>query len=356
MPQNRNAMLRYKTIDRCLCNRYRRWTLDDLIDACSEALYEYEGIDKGISRRTIQLDLQTMRSDKLGYNAPIVVVDGKYYTYDDPDYSITHGPLTERDLEGLTDAVEMLKQMVGFPAMAGVADLVSRLDDQLHSARQKQSPLILMESNERLKGLHLIPVIYEALRKKKAIRLTYKSFRVTKASAFVFLPYVLKEFNNRWFLLGRRKDRPKYLYNLAIDRIEEVELLADEYYFKPTDFDAEKYYGEMVGVSRGDDEEPEDVYFWASPDEVPYIITKPLHSSQTIVDERPNGYVLFHLHVIINRELMRLMMGYGAGIRVTSPPKLKKIMGRKLKKAGQAYEMKPSEYLCIEKEERNSRD
>ena len=49
MPANRNALIRYKTIDKCLQNRYRTWTLNDLIDACSDALYEYEGIDKGIS-------------------------------------------------------------------------------------------------------------------------------------------------------------------------------------------------------------------------------------------------------------------------------------------------------------------
>ena len=36
---NRNALIRYKTIDNCLRNPYRRWTLEDLVDACSDALY-----------------------------------------------------------------------------------------------------------------------------------------------------------------------------------------------------------------------------------------------------------------------------------------------------------------------------
>ena len=56
MPVNRNALIRYKTIDNCLRNPYRRWTLEDLVDACSDALYEYEGIDKGISKRAVQMD------------------------------------------------------------------------------------------------------------------------------------------------------------------------------------------------------------------------------------------------------------------------------------------------------------
>ena len=80
MPANRNALIRYRTIDNCLRNRFRKWTLNDLIESCSDALYEYEGIDKGVSRRTVQADIQVMRSDKLGYNAPIIVLEKKYYT------------------------------------------------------------------------------------------------------------------------------------------------------------------------------------------------------------------------------------------------------------------------------------
>jgi len=69
MAVNKNALIRYKTIDKCLQNNFRKWTLNDLIEAVSDALYEYEGKDVDVSKRTVQLDLQMMRSDKLGYNA-----------------------------------------------------------------------------------------------------------------------------------------------------------------------------------------------------------------------------------------------------------------------------------------------
>ena len=108
MPVNKNALIRYKTIDRCLRNRFRRWTIDDLTEACSDALYEMEGIMKGVSVRTVQGDLQIMRSDKLGYNAPIEVYDRIYYRYADPDYSISDTPLTEEDCDLLKEAVELL--------------------------------------------------------------------------------------------------------------------------------------------------------------------------------------------------------------------------------------------------------
>jgi hypothetical protein len=117
MPVNKNALLRYKIIDRSLRNRYRRWTIEDLVDEVSDALYDMEGIRKGISLRTVQNDIQIMRSDKLGYNAPIEVYDQKYYRYADPDYSITELPLTADDFKLITKAVKMLEKTEGKPEL-----------------------------------------------------------------------------------------------------------------------------------------------------------------------------------------------------------------------------------------------
>lgn len=108
MPANKNALIRYKTIDNCLRNRYRRWTLGDLVDACSDALYEAEGITKGVCARTIQMDIQIMRSDKLGYYAPIEVYDRIYYRYADPDYSISNNPLSADDCDLIKEAISLL--------------------------------------------------------------------------------------------------------------------------------------------------------------------------------------------------------------------------------------------------------
>lgn len=321
MPVNRNALLRYKTIDHCLCNRYRKWTLDDLIEACSDALYEYEGIRKGISRRTIQLDIQTMRSDRLGYNAPIIVVDNKYYTYEDPDYSILHSPLTERDMTELTEAIGVLKQMTGFPAMAGVSDLVSRMEEQVSMVAGNREPLILMERNDRLKGLEYVPILYEALKHGCTQEMTYQSFKAQKPSTFVFHPYVLKEFNNRWFVLGR-KPNSRYINIFALDRIQNLRSLPDVPYVKPADFDVEKYFSEMVGVTRNENEKPQTVKFWASPMDSPYFITKPVHHTQDVIMKNENGETLFSINVIINRELMRLFLGFGPGIKVIEPKAL----------------------------------
>ena len=67
-----------------------------------------EGITKGVCARTVQNDIQIMRSDKLGYNAPIEVYDKIYYRYADPDYSITEMPLTMDDCNLIKRAIALL--------------------------------------------------------------------------------------------------------------------------------------------------------------------------------------------------------------------------------------------------------
>lgn len=200
MPANKNALIRYKTIDNCLRNKYRRWTIDNLVDACSDALYDMEGITKGVSLRTVQADLQIMRSDKLGYNAPIEVYDGKYYRYADPNYSIFDMPLSENDYEIMKEAVEMLKQLEDFDHFSEMADVVGRLQDKLSISKSNRKPIIHFDSIPNLKGLELLNPLYNYIANKQTLRIMYQSFNAKEANEYILYPYLLKEYRNRWFL------------------------------------------------------------------------------------------------------------------------------------------------------------
>ena len=131
MPANKNALIRYNIIDKCLRNRYRKWTIDDLVDACSDALYEMEGIAKGVSIRTVQGDIQLMRSDKLGYNAPIEVYDNKYYRYADSDYSIRENRLSEDDYELVEKAVTLIGRVEKNTDVAELGKVLLQLKTKL---------------------------------------------------------------------------------------------------------------------------------------------------------------------------------------------------------------------------------
>lgn len=335
MPANKNALIRYKTIDNCLRNRYRRWTLEDLVDACSDALYDMEGITKGVSVRTIQSDIQIMRSDKLGYNAPIEVYDHKYYRYSDADYSITNMPLSQNDYELIQEAVDMLRQLEGFDQFAEMADMVSRLQDRLAITRTGRKPIINFDSMPNLKGLSFLNPLYNYIARRQTLLINYKTFRMNKQQEFIVWPYLLKEFRNRWFLFCSNASDMK-LYNLALDRIVDIKPAEIPYRDNPQ-FDTEHFFDDIIGVSKNIGDTPKTIKFKANNVQTNYILTKPMHPSQRIIRKESDGSCVFEIDVVINIELFSVLMSYGPSIEVLSPQNVRKYMHKKFNLAASIY-------------------
>lgn len=336
MSQNKNALIRYKTIDKCLQNRYRKWTLEDLIECCSEALFEYEGRENPISKRTIQMDIQLMRSEKLGYNAPIVVYDKKYYKYEDEEFTITDIPLTENDMNVLTETVSMLKQFKDFSLFSDVSDILQRLEDKIYSEKSHTNPVIHLDKNENLKGLHYLDEIYQAIIKKVVLVITYKSFKSREETKFHFHPLILKEFNNRWFLIGKTKSSQP-ITNLALDRIIAIDYDFNLQYLDE-DFDAETYYKDIIGVTVNAGLKARRIELWIDAANAPYVLTKPLHSSQRLIKENEDKSIIIHLFVIPNYEMERLLLGFGDCIEILRPENLRNRMKKILQRAVLRYE------------------
>jgi predicted DNA-binding transcriptional regulator YafY len=344
MPFNRNALIRYRTIDQCLQNRYRKWTLDDLIAACSDAIYEYQGIMTGVSRRTIQADIEMMRSNKLGYEAPIIVVDKKYYTYDDKNYSITNIPLNKQDMQVLGEVASLLQQFKGFNHFADLNEMVSKLEDKIYTQKTHSAPVIDFEKNDNLKGLEWIEVIRKAIVAKKTICITYQSFKARDASTFCFSAYLLKEYRNRWFVLGMQHKRNSHIMNLALDRIQAVEE-HEEAYRENLELNLATYYNDCIGVTKSPGQRDCEVVFWIDNANAPYVITKPLHHTQKLLSEDANGKI-FSIKVIMNFELERELLGFGSKMRVLGPRILVKQIKEQLKKTLENYNL-PEEKPAI---------
>lgn len=334
MPVNRNALIRYNTIDNCLKNRMRQWTLDDLIDACSEALYEYEGIDKGVSKRTVQMDIQMMRSEKLGYNAPILVLEKKYYTYEDPNYSISNIPLTDQDLGKLTEVVDILRQFKGFSHFKELSGMVQRLEDKVHSTKTKERSIIDLEKNENLKGLEFIDPIYKSIQNHKLLQITYQSFKAREESTFNFHGLLLKEHRNRWFVLGF-KLKGQQLLTLALDRIVNLTIKEEDSPVSDLSWTS-NYFDDVIGVTVNRGLEPIEITFISPHTNAPYIETKPLHHSQKVIEKTDEG-VIFSIHVQHNFELERDILAFGDRIKVISPKRLKDTIKQRLNHAIDLY-------------------
>nr|WP_322623418.1 WYL domain-containing protein [uncultured Flavobacterium sp.] len=330
MSSNKNALIRYKTLDKCLSNRFKKHTLEDLIDECSEALFEFEGKEAYVSKRTVQADLQNMRSEKFGYEAPIEVYEKKYYRYSDPEYSIHNISVNENDLKAMNNAIQILKQFKDFSMFSEMNGVLQKLENSIHSVQQKS--IIHLDKNDRLKGLEFIDVLYQSILDKKVLDITYKSFSAQDFNQFVVHPQFLKEYNNRWFLFCAKGGK---ILNLALDRMQEINVLDGEIY-EDKNINPDNFFREVIGVTVSERQRGRNIIFFVDKLNAPYVKTKPFHNSQVVVEEKEGGTV-FKICVQINYELERLLLGFGDSLRVIQPEHLRQRLIQKFNKALKHY-------------------
>ena len=335
MATNKNALMRYLTIDKCLQNTNRKWTLDNLIEACSDALYEYEGKDSYVSKRTVQLDIQNMRSDKLGYSAPIVVYERKYYKYETTGYSITDVPITDMDMDILSESMEMLRQFKNFSLFSELNGVIQKLEDKVYRETKDQPAIIHLDKNELLQGISHLDTIYQAILKKLVIVIEYQSFRARKPSPIIFTTYILKEYNNRWFTVGKKKGK-KEIMTLALDRILSITFDTEHRYTKPS-FNPDEYYRNTIGVTVLSDKDIIDMEIKVDRSNAPYVMTKPLHPSQEMIGEYADGSILIKLRAHHNFELERLILGFGSSMTVIKPRRLRNRIKKHIEKSMATY-------------------
>lgn len=181
MPANLNALIRYKTINSCLSGGKRRWSIPELIEKCSDALAEYRGRYEPVSIRTIRDDIRVMRSDILGYNAPIEQKNGLYY-YSNPDYSIMTISFTDSELiERIIRFLGEIKQEVTHPELEIILDKLIRLKFK-HLLKEKQIEKIQcdLESSGLVKHIEDKESIREDIMSEEARtsrRIAYRSVK-----------------------------------------------------------------------------------------------------------------------------------------------------------------------------------
>ena len=326
MSFNKLALIRYKTIDECLQNRQKKWTLEDLMEKVNEAVYEFEGIEN-VSKRTIQADLQLMRSDKLGYNAPIVVVQRKYYTYEDAKFSINNAPINPNDVEKLKEALNILKQFGSFSYFEEMSEVVVKLENNIKKSSKESKNYIQFEGNKQLRGIEMISPLYQSVLHQKPLLIEYQSFTAKEARTEIYFPYLLKEYRNRWFIIVKRKGQ-KSIMTLALDRILSFQEAENEVFEPHPSINFDTYYNDTIGVSKTENQNPNTVILQISKENAPYVLTKPLHHSQQVLKQDENGTII-SIKVILNFELEREILGFGEVMKVLAPKFLvKKIQKR----------------------------
>lgn len=331
MPANKNAMTRYALLDGILQDRRNNWSIQDMTDYLEVKLNEYG--QEGVTRRQIEKDLKYLEYDspfnvefeRFKVDAPTKCGDGIYkkpcLRYADPTFSIFRKALSEDERSLLASVLSTLGSFKGQPSFEWLEDLAERL-------HIKEQPEIISMSKNISENSTLLAELFRAISSKAVVRLYYHTFRYNEVKNVELSPYLLKEYNNRWYLLASPFDSDRIL-SFALDRIDKVEYDSGKTYKIP-DEDFKERYEDIIGITYYEDSPVERITFWVSNHSTNYVLTKPIHGSQRNLsgeeyDKLRAQYPQLHngsFHTIDcrdNYELIRELASFGAELVVLYP-------------------------------------
>ena len=334
MPQNKNAITRYIILDRLLQHKFGH-TIKELTELCNNELGDkgYESVTK----RCIEKDLIAMEEEPFYAEivrtgkTPIEDKNGKsrmvqLVRYSNPYFSIFNHELNDDEKALLRKALEPFGKFEDIPGFEQIEQLIASLNVDVDESKK----FVYYSVNENGTNTKVFGKLYSAISEQKVINLTYHKFDDPTPHNVLLHPYILKEWNRRWYLIAAATDSGKIL-TFALDRTDEVET-CNEMKYKPASDDLMERYEDIVGITYYEGKPIDTIYFWASNSSTHYLLTKPIHGTQTTLKEGGEEEVtlrksypnlkdgkFFRLKCMINYELMCEILSYGQGIIVLSP-------------------------------------
>lgn len=353
MPANKNAVTRYKILDELLSNRYHNYSLDDLTEEVSKRLADMYPDTDGIQRRTIEKDIKYLE-----YEGPFMAEIERYSVasynpekhktyskrclrYANPSFSIFKKEMTDDEEYLLREVLSILGQFEGLPNLDGLERLRLGL-----GVRRNDRQIISLSKNP-LEKSNLLGELFTAISQKQVIELHYHVFARPEENLHINLhPYLLKEYNRRWYLFGAAETDNKML-NFSLDRIDKCVPLTSHKY-KEYDGDVNERFDDIIGVTLLDDSPVHQIVFWVNDKSKDYVLTKPLHDSQrklpdttvaTLHDKYPNleGGIFLRIDCKRNYELIRELTSFGKDLLVLEPKAIQDEVYRQISSLNEEY-------------------
>lgn len=315
MPVNKNQQTRAQILDRYLSNVMKWYSVDDLLDKVNDHLVQEMGVEP-ISKRTLYTDLERLQDPDL-YNADLEKrIDGRkvYYRYREKGFSITNSPITPHQLSELQHILQALERVSNFPFGAWLDSLRENKNFPINEDYGNKA-IIGIEHNPDLIGMNFFGEVFQAIVNTQVLSIDYRDFHGNEYT-YIFHPFYLKQYNQRWFLIGRNEAEPDTIWNLAIDRIQTLKPV--HHPFVSTDIDFDDYFYDIIGVTHQADSKLEKILLRFSAESLPYVLTKPLHPSQK---KRINGSeFLIQITVKPNYEFYSVIRSFGKNVEIVEPP------------------------------------
>jgi predicted DNA-binding transcriptional regulator YafY len=296
-------MANFKTINRYarILQKLRQGsfpTLDQIIDYLSTD-------EVAISQRSVERDISILRTE---FKIDIAFSrTEKGYYIDNPN---------ELNDEGLMNLIELSQTIPLFDP----------------NRNKDKTKYIFFQKENQLKGTEYLSPILEAIDKKVCLTITYQAFYTDIATVKNIQPYMLREFDHRWYVYGIDVSLDDFRL-LALDRIHNCELTTTK--FKAKNITLEEVFANRIGVSELQGTAEKLVLKFTN-DQAKYIQTLPLHLSQEEI-KTDVSHTWFSYYLVFNYELRQQILKHGPNVEVVSPEHYRKHIAELLAKSNNLY-------------------
>ena len=331
MPVDKQVLLRYQVLNECFRNKYRDYTIDDLVDECSKAMREKLDIMDGVSKRTIQNDIANLEMPPYNIRLDENLKSGRkrLFRYLNTDDTLHLFRMNDEERHKVQDAIRVLNDYEGEPLYDWARMFLMQVEGGMFD--EDTSSIVSFQSNPDLKGLSHFGKLLQAINSKRVLKMRYTPFGKDTITVKIH-PYHLKQYNDRWYLIGFVEGYHTYGH-YPLDRIEDFEEIAVKYQEPEEDF--EGYFDDVVGVTvpQGDSQ---DIIIKVYKESMGFFTTKPLHLSQRLI-EKSNDYMIISINVKTNYELDSKILSFGPSVEVLSPESYRKHISDKIRAMNENY-------------------
>ena len=166
-------------------------------------------------------------------------------------------------------------------------------------------------------GVEFVQIILEAIDKKRGIECDYYSFNKKTNKHHALIPYFMRIWEQRWYLVAEPETHPGELSVYALERMEDVEL-TEKKMMPSLDITAEEYFDGSFGVNHSDNQKPEVIRIKVYSAQVEYIRYLPIHESQKEV-EKTEEWSIFEYRLVPCYNFYQQLLWHRERLEVLEP-------------------------------------
>lgn len=199
--------------------------------------------------------------------------------------------------------------------------------------KEKNNALSFVEFENKAAIEHIpnFKIVLDAIQEQLPVTFKHNSFYHLKQEEYTLKPYFLKQYQNRWYVIGETE---KGYRTFGIDRIENITIGTKK--FKAKTEEAKDKFSQVIGLNYVDHKlEKIQLSFHIS--QKPYVVSLPLHHSQKEINAENENFFAIELRIHPNFELRQQVLKYGSLVKVIEPKWLAEEIREELMKGFERY-------------------